>query len=156
MPITDKYNCGNCDFWLEDPALAVVGKGLITHDSGKPVVLKFGHCRKDPPAMMMGASPHPMDPRQMQMKLQRVFPITQPGEVCSHHPILHADAERGIEALREAARREYLDYRPGKNPDEIAAGFSRVPTLDEAKRIARGADAKRGEPVPDPQPLGES
>jgi hypothetical protein len=99
--------------------------------------------------MAMIPMPHPMDPRQMQLKAQRYYPITQPGEICSHHPILKADTERGIEALREQARREYLDYRPGKNPDEIAAGFSRVPNLDEAKRIAVGHTEK-------PQPEGES
>lgn len=154
MPITDKYNCGNCDFWLEDATLAVTGKSLIQADSGKSVVLRFGHCRKDPPVMSMMPAPHPMDPRQLQLKLQRHYPITGPHEICSHHPVLHADAERGIEALREHARREYLDYRPGKNPDETAAGFSRPPTLEEAKRLARGADAKPGEPVP--QPKGDS
>ena len=86
--------------------------------------------------MMMGASPHPMDPRQMQMKLQRIYPITQPGEICSHHPILRMDVERATEWSREHTRREYIDYRPGKKPDENAAGFSRVPTLAEAKHIA--------------------
>ena len=83
-----------------------------------------------------------------------MMPITLDSEFCSHHPILKADTEAGVEALRERARREYLDYRPGKNPDEIAAGFSRPPTLAEAKLIARGADAKPREPVP--QPKGDS
>ena len=151
--ITDKYNCGNCDFWQEDAGLQPAdAPGLKLSDGG---IRKFrcGFCRKDPPVPYMEMVPHPMNPQIGQMKQKRMMPITLDTEVCSHHPILVADTERGIETLREAARREYLDYRPGKNRDEIAAGFSRVPTLDEAKRIARGADAPRREPVPQPKPV---
>mgnify|MGYP001562304461 CR=1 FL=1 len=130
IKIIDKYCCGNCDFYLPDDL--------------KHPVLVAGRCRKDPPVTVLRWFREPL----------RVRPIVNYEEICSFHPMLHADTERGIEALREAVRREYLDYRPGKNPDEIAAGFSRVPTLEEAKRLARGADAKPGEPVP--LPIGES
>jgi len=150
--ITEKYNCGNCDFWLEDPTLSPsAGAALVMHDSGKPRAPRLGHCRMDPPTMVMIPVAHPMNPQMMQMKMQRHYPITQPDEICSHHPILKADTLRGMVALSIRAYLDMLDYKPGKYPDETAAGFSRIPTLDEAKRMAQGANANPGEPVPPEQ-----
>ena len=149
--LTEKYNCGNCDFWQEDAGLQPADAPGIKIADGGNRKLRCGFCRKDPPIPFMEMVPHPINPQIGMMKQKRMMPITLDSEICSFHPILKADTERGLEALRESARREYLDYRPGKNPDEIAAGFSRVPNLDEAKRMARGADAPRGEPVPQPK-----
>lgn len=142
--ITDKYNCGNCDFWLEDPTLTPTGGPLLTmHDSGAKRAMRLGHCRKDPPSMVMVPVPHPMDPRQVQMRLQRHYPITQPDEFCSHHPILKADTLRGMAAMAvQAYLRDVLDYKPGTYPDQNAAGFNRIPTLEEAKTLALGAKEK--------------
>lgn len=146
--LTDKYNCGNCDFWLEDITLQPAeGPGLKLADGGNRK-LRCGFCRKDPPMPYMEMVPNALDPRQGVMKQKRLMPITLDTEICSHHPILRADVLRGTVAQSVRAYLDLLDYKPGKYPDETAAGFSRVPTLEEAMRLARGATAPRGEDVP--------
>jgi hypothetical protein len=145
--LTEKYNCGNCDFWLEDASLKPTdGPGIKLSDGGERKI-SCGFCRKDPPAPYMVMEPNALDPRVGQMKQKRMMPITLSGEICSHHPVLRADVLRGMVAGCVRAYLDMLDYKPGKYPDETAAGFSRPPTLAEAKGLAAGATEKPTAPV---------
>lgn len=150
--IHKKYNCGNCDFFVFDAALQPTNANVIkTADADLNRKVRCGRCHKDPPQMVMLAVPNPLDARQVQMKQERVYPLMADYEFCSHHPMLRADTLRGLVAACFYAWDNRLTYKPGEIPDSIAAGFSRPPTLDEAKKLAFGADAKPGEAVPEPR-----
>lgn len=150
MTIREKYNCGNCDFWEFAQELVPVQSSTIKFaDGAKPLQVRAGRCRKDPPQMVV----IPVQSRmgQMEVKQERVFPLQTENDFCSHHPMLRADTLRGLVASCFHVWDNRVAYKPGEVADSIAAGFTRKPTLAEAKAIAFGADAKAGEPVPEPK-----
>lgn len=145
--VTEKYTCSNCELWIEDPSVKVVGGATIKLADGVSIERQFGRCRRDPPVMAMVPQAHPLDAKQIVMNEKPIRPVTASVDFCSCHPAYRLDTETLHEMNREHARRTYLEYKPGKHDDATAAGFSRVPSLDEAKRMSRGAGAIAQDPT---------
>jgi hypothetical protein len=141
VKITETYRCENCDFWQEISEHSA--SSPLMDGAGRPLSgARAGNCRKDPPQI----HPIPVPGKlhgQVVLEIKRIYPPTLADEVCSHHSALAGRLWKG--AIEYAVRhwREYLDYRPGKYPDETAAGFSRPPTFDEARKYVPGPDAPK-------------
>lgn len=145
-------NCKSCDFYLAQPGLQ--SPALVAANEQQPVAGGFGYCRLRPPATRLLMQPSPLDPRRAQSVQLPTYPIVPEDGLCERHPARLETTWKG--AIRYAIKeyRLFLDYKPGEHPDEFAAGFSRVPTLEEVFRlfeqgkIDAGPRAQPGAPLP--------
>lgn len=129
--------CNTCPYWKHEAALQQRVKASL---AGQPdVVNEVGLCYFNPPNQVMIPVPNPLDPRQVTMQSQRVFPVMLETEFCSHHPGRVLERERSLEFAREKARRDLVAYDPEKFPD---VGFNHPPSLAAAKQMATVADAR--------------
>ena len=91
-----------------------------------------------------------INPQAAQIQTVPVYSISGESETCSLHPNRIEDAwcKRIVFAIQ--AWHNTLAYKPGDVADETAAGFTRRPTFEEARRYA--ANVAPNEPLPfDPQ-----
>lgn len=146
--------CSTCPYWRGDAALKPAAAPVLAANDAasdvSPDTPPAGRCYLNPPQMVMTPTPHPMDPRQVVMTQERLYPLTLAGEVHACHP--DAQKDRVLSAITYAinAWRAHLSYKPGEHPDEIASGFSRVPSLTEAKDFAVGMDVRPGAEINGP------
>ena len=131
-----EHTCKTCQFWETKGEMDLSG-GIALNDGGR-VKGEVGECHKNPPRMAMVGQQSALG--QMQATLQRIFPMTLASEFCSHHPANKRDEVARTVALALGLYFNRLEYDPDKH--HTKAGFSRVPTLDEAKRMA--ANIERG------------
>lgn len=138
-----KFNCSTCDYFRVNAAIkSMPGVIQAANDNGDRPGEGVGHCYLKPPGFQMLVVPNKLDPRVGNTQQLTVFPIVMEGGTCEHHPARVEMLIKGAVMFAIRTWREYLDYRPGKNPDEIAAGFSRMPTYAEAKQHSVGGNEK--------------
>lgn len=140
MTIPD-FSCGACPLWQHDPGLKPAAQ-----NHGNLTPPRAGHCRLNPPQMMIV----PVQSRisqQMEVMTQRLYPQTFDHETCGQNPRRWDDKFRRLVTFAISAWDNRLTYKPGENRDEIAGGFSRMPSLTEAKEHAVAWHEKPADPA---------
>lgn len=142
VPIPKKPVCENCPFWRFDAKMTPKTDGVF---SASASVQQAGECRLNPPGSLPVQVPG-LNPNEIKIEMKRIPVPTLATDSCGQHPHYRAEfIERGI-YFAISLWRNWLEYAPGKHPDENAAGFSRMPSFAEAKaRYGNGSGAVQGD-----------
>lgn len=139
--------CSSCEYWRELPDAQAVGAIIAANGLRERV----GNCLLNPSLSNHVPIPSQVDPRRGQLAQTPYYPITADTATCMWHPQRVELLLKGAIAFAVQHWREYLDYRPGKHPDTIAAGFSRTPSFLEALRFAVGWREPQNVPLTEAQ-----
>jgi len=131
-----KAQCKNCDHWK------FVGSGTVTlpdgiakgpkNDGSK--VVEIGLCTLKPPVVHFVPRASNVLQGAYQLEKQRHYPETTSDEVCGEHPAVKLKTAATLIQIAIKAWITKLEYDPDKH--HTNEGFSRIPTLDEAKALA--------------------
>lgn len=143
MSSGSKPTCGGavkCPYF--HPVEGAESSSAILSGNGRRNEPGFGQCHLNPPQMVMAAQQNALG--QMQQGMIPLYPLKHLDGFCSHHPAIVLSRTMFLEKAKIRAQKDALEFDPSKYGDN--AGYSRAPTLAEAKTIGAGPhkDSKDG------------
>ena len=137
-----KSTCKTCPLWKSVGEQTLVEPSAIAGNNGKRHTGEVGLCMFKRPEIMLMQKQGPIQ-GSVAVEQQRVYPPMLSEEGCADHPDFQQE-QWGLKvaiALRLWAGR--LEYDPDRH--HTKTGFSRPPTLQEAKDLAANKDQLTGE-----------
>ena len=127
-----KACCSNCDHWQFQGEGEVERVGSL--NNGTKETLRIGICSAHPPKVFMVPMGSRVVQGGMQLSAQRFYPQTTESETCGEHPSKRLQLSKVIAGSIIEQYLTRLEYDPDKH--HVKGGFSRPPSLDEAKNLA--------------------
>lgn len=129
-----KACCGNCDHWQYIGEGKIEGANDVGFNGRKTDTFRVGACAANPPQVFMVPQGSRVVSGAMQLSVQRHYPQTAESETCGAHPRKRLQFLKVVAGSIIEQYFSRLEYDPDKH--HVKGGFSRPPSLDEAKNLA--------------------